>query len=215
MFRVGKTPDPWTYPNWAQAGEDGTFGNRWDDPKSSYRMLNACSQRLGALIETLARFRPDPEVIAGLAAIDGEDDETVLPPGHVPTSWFTSRLMGEATLTGRFADVAHGRSLAHLRDALPARVVHYGLDDLDGAAIRSSAPRRFTQEISRFVYECNDASEQQFAGIRYASRLGDEFENWALFEPGQPAGDQASQIGTEDPDVVAAFERLGLTLADE
>jgi hypothetical protein len=101
VFRVGKTPDPWAYPNWAQAGEDGTFGNRWDDPKSSYRMLYACTQRLGALIETLARFRPDPEVIAGLAAIDGEDDETVLPPGHVPTSWFTSRLMGEATLTGR------------------------------------------------------------------------------------------------------------------
>jgi len=214
LFRVGKGPDPWAYPDWSQAGGDGTFGNRWDDPKSSYRVLYACSQRLGALIETLARFRPDPEVVAGLVAIDGEDDEIVLPPGHVPTSWFTSRVIGEATLSGPFADVTHSRSLAYLRDALAARVVHYGLDDLDGAAIRFSAPRRFTQEISRFVYECNDAGEQQFAGIRYASRLGDELENWAVFEPGRPAGDQASQIRADDPDVVVAFQRLGLTVAN-
>jgi hypothetical protein len=212
VFRVCKGPDPWAYPDWAQAGEDGTFGNRWDDPKSAYRVLYACSQRLGALIETLSRFRPDPEVLTGLAAIEGEDDEGVLPPGHVPTSWFTARLMGEATLTGRFADVAHGRSLAYLRGALAARVVHYGLDDLDGAAIRSSAPRRFTHEVSRFIYDCTAAGQQQFAGIRYASRLGDEFENWAVFEPGRPAEDQTRQIRTDDPDVVAAFDRLDLTL---
>lgn len=214
VFRVGKGPDPWAYPDWAQVGEDGTFGNRWDDPKSSYRVLYACSQRLGALIETLARFRPDPEVVAGLAAIEGEDDETVLPPGRVPTSWFTTRRMGEGTLTGRFAYVAHGRSLAYLRTALAARVVHYGFDDLDGAAIRSSAPRRFTQEVSRAVYDCTEAGQQQFAGVRYASRLGDEFENWAIFEPGRPAEDQTSQIRTDDPDVVAALERLGLKLVD-
>lgn len=53
LFRVGKGPDPWAFLDWAQAGEDGTFGNRWDDPKSSYRVLYACSQRVGALIETL------------------------------------------------------------------------------------------------------------------------------------------------------------------
>lgn len=108
VFRVGKGPDPWAYPDWAQAGEGGTFGNCW------------------------------AEVLAGLAAIEGEDDGAVLSPGEVPTSWFTRRTIGEGTLTGRFADVAHGRSLAYLRTALAARLVHYGLDDLDGAAIRSS-----------------------------------------------------------------------------
>jgi len=214
VFRVGKGPDPWAYPDWAKAGDDGTFGNRWDDPESSYRVLYACSQRLGALIETLSRFRPDPEVVTGLAAIEGEDDETVLPPGYVPASWFTTRLVGEGTLTGRFADVGHGRSLAYLRGALAARVVHYGVTDLDGAAIRSAAPRRFTQEVSRFVYDCTEDEQQQFAGIRYGSRLGDEFENWAVFEPGHPAERQTSQILSDDPDVVAAFGRFGLTLVD-
>jgi len=122
--------------------------------------------------------------------------------------------MGEGTLTGRFADVAHGRSLAYLRTALAARVVHYRLDDLDGAAIRRSAPRRFTQEVSRAVCDCTEAGQQQFAGIRYASRLGDEFENWAAFEPGRPAEDRTSQIRTDAPDVIAALDRLGLKLVD-
>jgi hypothetical protein len=54
--------------------------------------------------------------------------------------------------------------------ALGAAVVHYWLEDLDGAAIQSSAP-------------------------------------------GQPADPQTSRFRADDRDVVAAFERLGLTLA--
>jgi hypothetical protein len=155
VFRIGRQPDPWAYPDWAEAGEDGTFGNRWDDPESSYRVLYACSQRLGAFVETLSRFRPDPEVIAGLAEIEGEDaEDPALPPGHVPRGWLDGRLIGEAMFEGQYADVGRSRSLSYLRRVLAARVVHHGLDDLDGASIRLTVPRRFTQEISRFVYEC-------------------------------------------------------------
>jgi hypothetical protein len=64
LYRLGRMPDPWAWPDWAYAGEDGTFGNRYDDPLSEYRALYASSQRLGTLIETLARFRPDPAIIA-------------------------------------------------------------------------------------------------------------------------------------------------------
>jgi hypothetical protein len=99
VFRIGRRPDPWAYPDWADAGDDGTFGNRWDDPESSYRVLYACSQRLGAFVETLSRFRPDPEVVAGLSEIEGED-APALPPGHVPRAWLDGRLMGEATFQG-------------------------------------------------------------------------------------------------------------------
>ncbi len=47
---------PWSY----AAAIDGTFGNRYDDPDASYRVLYASSQRIGAFLETLARFRPGP-----------------------------------------------------------------------------------------------------------------------------------------------------------
>ncbi|MHB8392902.1 MAG: RES domain-containing protein [Candidatus Dormibacteria bacterium] len=56
VFRIGRQPDPWDWPDWRLAGPRGTFGNRWDDPQGQYRVLYACSTRLGTFLETLARF---------------------------------------------------------------------------------------------------------------------------------------------------------------
>ncbi len=78
LYRLGRQPDPWAWPDWSYAGPDGTFGNRYDDPGTSYRVLYASSQRIGAFLETLARFRPDLEVLAELERIDGDDES---PPG--------------------------------------------------------------------------------------------------------------------------------------
>ena len=214
VYRLGRRPDPWAYPDWASAGEDGTFGNRFDDPQSSYRVLYACSQRLGAFVEVLARFRPDPAVVAGLAEIEGDDVHEGLPPGCIPRSWIEARSIGEGVLEGAYADIGHSRSLGYLREALAARVVHHQLEDLDAATIRLRVPRRFTQEVSRFVYECSDErGGRQFDGIRYGSRLGDEFENWAIFEPAQPTNASAHPVGPEDPDLRAALERLRIRFA--
>jgi hypothetical protein len=66
-------------------GPDGTFGNRFDDPEGTYRVLYASSQRLGCYLETLARFRVDLTLYAELSEIEGEDDFT--PLGHVPLAW--------------------------------------------------------------------------------------------------------------------------------
>ena len=30
IYRLGRKPDPWAPPDWASAGPDGTFGNRFD-----------------------------------------------------------------------------------------------------------------------------------------------------------------------------------------
>jgi len=52
LYRLGQQPDPWAWPDWSYAAPDGTFGNRYDDPEASYRVLYASSQRLGAFLET-------------------------------------------------------------------------------------------------------------------------------------------------------------------
>jgi hypothetical protein len=167
---------------------------------------------VGAFVETLARFRRDLKVVAGLAEIDGPDDG--LAPGVVPLSWLDTRACGAASVEGDFADVGEARSLTVLRTALADRALHYGLADIDGATIRVSAPRKFTQEISRFVYESND-SGRRFTGIRYLSRLGDEFLNWAIFEP-PPDTDSpiqsASSVAIEvnDPDLAEALRILDI-----
>lgn len=215
VYRLGRSPDPWAWPDWSYASPDGTFGNRWDDPAGSYRVLYACAQRLGAFVETLSRLRPDLEVVAALAEIEGEEE--VSPPSIVPRRWLEGRLIGEAVAHGRFADAGDAQSLATLRSELASRAIHYGLSDLDAAVIRLSAPRAFTQEVSRFVYEWRDA-EGAFTGIRYGSRLGDQFLNWAIFEPPSEAESPIGEAGSEtidpdDPDLAEALRLLGLKLA--
>lgn len=208
LYRLGRDPDPWVWPDWSYAAPDGTFGNRYDDPHGIYRVLYASSQRLGAFLETLARFRPDLEVLAELERIEGDDE----PLAGVPRTWLEGRLIGEATVEGRFVELGDSASLATLRAALAASAIHHGLDEIDAATIRLRAPRAFTQQVSRYVYE-----EGSFAGIRYRSRFGDDVLNWAVFESapdgqGPLVATGSAAIAADDPDLRAALELLGLTL---
>lgn len=220
LHRIGRDDDAWAWPDWLFAGDDGTFGNRWDDPLGKYRVLYACSQRLGAFVETLARFRPDPHVAAGLEAIvDDEPDEDVLLPGQVHASWVWARRIGTATVEGSYAEVGAAEWLGHLNAAMAARLIHYEVNELDGADLRRSAPRRLTQEISRYVFEqVSEIDEQAFDGICYLSRLGDDFTNWAIFEPDDAsnwkliADAACERFDTDDQDLCQSLKVLKLTL---
>jgi hypothetical protein len=77
VYRLGRRPHPWVWPDWSHAGVDGTFGNRFDDPDSEYRVLYASTQREATFRECLARFRPDPAVLA--AVIFDNDDDPLSP----------------------------------------------------------------------------------------------------------------------------------------
>ena len=219
LYRIGRAPDPWAWPDWSRANPDGTFGNRYDDPAGEYRVVYASSERLGALVEVLARFRPDPAVLAGLAEVEREEGEQdAAPAGVVTRRWLDERRIGIGQSGGPFALAAHSRSLAHLRTELADRVVHHGLDDLDAGTIRLHAPRRFTQEVSRHVYECaDDSGEAQFKGIAYRSRLGDDFHNWALFERADAERPDVEELDVEeidpgDDELDVALGMLGVTL---
>jgi len=176
LYRLGRQPNPWAAPDWAYAGEDGTFANRFDDARGTYRVLYASSSRLGCFLETLACFRVDVALQAELAEISGPDDH--LPLGVVPREWRGGRVMGATDAAGIFAAIGSSESLGTLRTVLAAKVIELGLVDLDAAAIRSSVPRAFTQAVSRYVYDTG-----RFDGICYRSRYGDDIENWAIFEP--------------------------------
>jgi hypothetical protein len=219
LHRVGRRPDAWAWPDWSHAGPDGTFGSRFDDPRGEYRVLYASSARRGADVEVVARFRADPAVEAGLREIEAEagEDEDGPRPGQLPRDWLESHAVGTAQAHGAFAAVGSARSLAYLRDRFADRALHYGIDELDAASIRRARPRAFTQELSRLVFECaHDDGQPQFFGIAYRSRLGDELENWAVFEPsggdGPLSGQTSEPTEAEDPDFLAALELLGIEL---
>jgi hypothetical protein len=215
IHRVGREPDAWAWPDWTYAHDDRTFGNRYDDPHGEYRVLYAGSQRSGALAETLARFRADLDIVAELQLIEGDPQDDAYPdaiaPGTVPREWLDTRAIGTATHDGTFVDVGRSDSLAHLRAALAARVLHYGLDDLDAGHLRRRAPRAFTQEISRHLFaHARDQAGRPVAGVRYLSRLGDELVNWAIFEPNAPADATSEPIHPDDEDLRAVFEMFDL-----
>lgn len=214
LYRIARGAAPWTWPDWAYAGPDGTFGHRYDDPAGEYRALYASSHRLGAFLETLARFRPDPAIVSAEIEDDPRDVHyPTLPAGTVPAKWLDMRRLGTARCTAAYADVGHTRSLAYLREALAPAVIRHKIGELDAAAIRSRAPRRFTQELSRHVYECAmEDGARAFQGIHYLSRLGDDIENWAICEPATVDTIEIRGLRLDDPDLQRAVELFRLEI---
>ncbi|HUZ09767.1 MAG TPA: RES domain-containing protein [Acidimicrobiales bacterium] len=163
VYRLGRRDDPWAWPDWAYAEGDGTFGNRFDDPKGIYRVLYAATERLGTFVESLGHFRPDPSVFDGYEEIVGEDGDDEPPAaGEISFAWLGERCLGEGRLVGAFADIGHYESLAELRSALGPRVVHYGIHDLDAAA-SGSRSRGPSHRRSRGTYS-NDRSTGSGSG---------------------------------------------------
>lgn len=202
IYRLGRKPDPWCAPDWASAGMDGTFGNRFDDPEGMYRVLYASSQRLGCFLETLARFRVDPKLLAELAEIEGEDD--YCPLGEVPLEWIEKRMMGMATADGEYADICSSAWISRLRIVLAGYLERFGLDDFDASVLQMTAPRHLTQVVSRVVFS------ERLAGIYYRSKYGHDVENWALFEPFQINVRDSESIRTDDLELQQAFRLHGL-----
>ncbi len=198
IYRLGRSPAPWAAPDWAWAGRDGTFNNRFDDPLAFYRVLYASSQRLGCFLETLARFRLDLKLIAEFAEIQGEDDH--VPLGEVPVEWLENRMMGSASADGEYADICSSDWISRLRVLLWVDLLRFGIEDLDASILQKTAPRILTQSVSRIVF--NDG----LAGIRYLSRHGHDIENWALFEPFQINVLETEPIRQDDPDLQHALQ---------
>ena len=205
--------DAWAVPDWAYAKEDGTFGNRFDDPMGVYRVLYASSKRLGCFIETLARFRVDVSFVADLALMEnGEDDFTAF--GTVRRAWLKGRCIGSANVEGEYADIYALEWVSHLRAALAEVAVKLGMEDIDLSSLERAEPRLLTQRAGRIAFELG------YAGVFYHSRYGHSIENWAIFEdwtmPDRfPIHQPKSQKVVEaDPDLLKALRILGLVIGD-
>jgi hypothetical protein len=201
IYRVARRPDAWQLPDWSRA-KDGTFGNRFDDPESEYRVLYASSQKVSCFVETLARFRPDLQLMEELRQIEGDDD--FLPIGEVPPNWCSNRALGTASADGNYADVCGAEWIALLRRKLASECLRIGIPDLDAAALQMPSPRHLTQLVSRIVYDMG------LAGVYYRSRYGHDLENWALFEPCRIRKTQTEAVERNHPSLLEAMRILGL-----
>lgn len=212
LFRVGRDRDAWAIPDWAYAKEDGTFGNRFDDPTGVYRVLYASSQRLGCFIETLARFRVDVSFVADLALMEnGEDDFTAF--GTVRGAWLKGRCIGSASVEGEYADIYALEWVSHLRTALADVALKLGMEEIDLSSLERAEPRLLTQKAGRIAFELG------FAGVFYHSRYGHSIENWAIFEDWTMPNrfpihhPKSRKLDDDDPDLLEALRILGLVIA--
>lgn len=230
VFRVAHGPDPFAPRSWDDVHEDGTFGNRFDDPGgrpdptaqreiipqwARFRVIYCATQRAGAFAETIARFRADPDLYLALQQI--QDDEPLDPSlqgGVVPVGWRIQRLLGITSLdaTLRFVDVAAPESRAHLTAALAPLLSKLHITDVDLSAITNKELRSFTQEVARYVYEQQDDEGQAlYAGLSYISRHNPDWELWAIFHDRMRHTPQMSEsIFPDDPGLLEACLRLGL-----
>lgn len=204
IYRLGRRPDPWQPLDWALAGPDGAFGNRFDDPQGLFRVLYASSRKLGCFLETLARFRLDLKLLEELREIDGDDD--FIPLATVPSEWLEKRVIGSAAASGRYADLYASAWLGHPRTALASDILAVGLEDLDAATLHLAAPRQLTQRAARVAFEAG------FDGVHYRSRYGHEVSNWALFEPFLVQPKEPEGIDPADAELQEALRIHGLRL---
>jgi hypothetical protein len=159
---------------------DGGVGNRFDSALGNYRVWYFATELEGCYAETLAPLRPDPAVIDAI----GRDEEGFMPFGEIAADWRQRRTAVRATFPeGRpFVDVEASGTRAVLRKNLASVLSLLGLDDVDVPAIRSK-DRRLTRIVSQWTWEEHEApGAPPYAGIRFCSRLGSEWECWAVFE---------------------------------
>ncbi len=188
VFRVARGLDPFEPPDWRYVG-----GNRFDDPRCGeedvdttgcFRVLYAATQRAGAYGETIARYRTDFALLAGLDGIDDDEPpDPRLQPGVVPADYRLQRRLGKARLDARlrFVDIHAPETVQALRPVL-AKVAHdLGLSDVDFSTIMGPH-REITRHAALHIYEQRDANGHPlYSGIRYLSRLNPGWELWALF----------------------------------
>jgi RES domain len=175
----GSAVDPWALPDWRYA----PFSGRFADPETDaqFRIRYAALKPYGAYVEALQKYRPDLAVLSAMAAVACATDP--LPAVGIPTDFFANNVLVSADLViphdqGIF-DLVTGEGMARAHGAIAAasRASGTALRDYDASTLLSATTRKFTQALSRVVFEYN-----MFNGIAYRSRFDPDAICIALFE---------------------------------
>lgn len=211
VHHVGYRPTPWNWADWEYA-KSGRFQGRWDDPEGHWRAKYVGANPMGCYLEVLAAFRPDPTLKTDIDVIDDDEDYPTVPPGRLDPRWCSARLICAAALSGDFAVPSHHETLPTLRERFLALARHLGVDDIDAATARMTAPRELTQTMSAWIYALVGPDGQRINGIQYQSRHGDDIALWAIYERGgtnsPPEVTDRAQPSTITPDDEALREAM-------
>lgn len=213
-------PNPTALPSLPSDGEAPP--NRFDDPQKKYRVRYLATNKRGAFLEVLARFRTDDETQARLGLVKGTNEKTEpkITPGAVPRAFLRALRETTGQITNHnhaFVDVAAPETQTTLNKHPDVRraLRQSGLGtqgspaELNEATIRLGGPngRPITQAVSRIVY-----NETESVGIRYTSRLDTAEPCWAVFDWVGLKFSKINPINAQDASLTSAALSLGLTL---
>lgn len=210
---MGRSPDPIEFPDPPKADEldHSRAGNRFDSPTENFRVCYFATDLEACFGETLARFRPDPALIAAA------DEDGFMPAGEVPADWRNQRIAVQVEFVPserlpelRFLDVEALSTRRELRTELASLLAFYGYEDLDVPTVRGG-DRRITRWIAKWAFEQRDADDLPiFAGIRYLSRLNTDWECWAVFHDVEIREIAREPIERENPALEAIANHFDL-----
>lgn len=214
LWRVGRGPDALK----TRRLEDkrrrlSSGGNRFDPQGYDYGVVYFGSTLQACFAETLARFRPN---LALLALVQDEwQQRGFMDAGAVPTDWRQRRIAARARLPREavFVDIEHPATHQFLRSELAVGLAALGVEDIDVSTVRGP-DRRVTQMISEWAYMASEDDEPRYAGIRYVSRLGSQWECWAVFDDDDSELEVVEQrpITRDMPELQEIAELFGLTV---
>lgn len=229
IYRVARKPyppfEPRPWPAPKDARPDGTFGNRFDDPsglwgvpeKDRFRAIYCAAQPAGAFGETIARFQVSLTLIADIGNVieDEETEDDLI--GYIDDGWLKSVWLVHAQLDPslRFADIEAAETIQTLRHApaVARKAAELGFNTVDLSNI-IGPQRLLTQTTARYIYEqVDDSGNPLFAGVRYISRLNEEWECWALFDTRvRYSAVITEEIQADNPDLLNAGALLRVSL---
>ncbi len=207
MWRVGQSPDPLRvnkhYPPQIHFGEENRAGNRFDSPNESYHVLYLATKKLGAYGETLARYRPVPD-LKSVVKDDWHNDGR-MEIGCLPSDWRHQRAVARAGPLDevKFLDVESRKTRDFITDRAGSILSFFGIDrPIDVSDIRGR-DYTLTRVVSLWAHQQrSDSEEPRFAGIRYLSRIDTDWECWAVFERTPMDLEEILPIEANDPDLL-------------
>ena len=207
LWRIGRRDDPLRFARISQT--DATLpraGNRFDVPGGG--VLYAATTIQGCFAETLARFRPSPAVAAAV-----REDPGYMDPGGIPAAWREDRRLVSFALAAPlpFVDIDNTSTLLALGPQLHGELAALGVDELDRGSVYS-ANRRLTRVLASWLYSrTDDDGQPRYGGIRYESRLGRQWECWAIFDGALLTTSTVTPIDSRNSALMAIADQYGLT----
>lgn len=214
-WRLGRGPDPyqWRHPDPVDTETAGA-GNRFDSFHGDYGVVYSATTQQACFAETLARFRPDP--ILRKLVEDEWHQRNWMKVASVPADWRNSRLLIRLGLEQPlpFVDAAHSDTLTAFGDEprISRWLQSFCPTNVDLADIIGQ-DRRVTRLLSAWAFDTTDHDDApMYGGIRYTSRLGANYECWAIFEGNTIVELERQSIAADNTDLDAVATQYDLTI---